>query len=444
MPTAPDTRNPWQDYGVAPNAPNNWVGGDGSMEAAWAEPMHQYQDTFDASGKRIAGAKVYKPGYGAGADPNTVVSLGGYGGYGGTGGGGMSGSYTGGGTGAGGYSLPDPTGASAAMRALQMKSMGGLQGLLSQDTSAQRQKIQDALYETSSRGINTAADRARQTMLEGTFGRGVGSSSIGVELAGRQQQEQSDALAQAAREAFTQAGAEQRADLASALGLNQGAFNSATAGLQGEANVALANLAREQQANQFAQNLGFQGTQNDLNRAQAASQFQGQLGLNYAQLGQQNDQFGRNMGFQGEQNQLNRDQSTSENALNRQLQQMLLDSQQGFAGGQNEATRALQKYLADSQQAFQGTQNQLGRDFQSTQSQLGRDFTGSQNQLNRDFTGGQNQSGRDAAMQQLLLSLEAQDQRAQNSTVAGALGSGITGFGNLVGPLLKQWAGGTT
>ena len=186
-----DERNPWAEYGVAMNGPNNWVGGDGSMEAAWAEPMHQYQDTFDASGKRIAGAKVFKPGYGEGVG-GSVVNLGGaggYGGYGGTGGGTMSGSYTGGGTGSGtgGYSLPDPTGASAAMRALQMKSMGGLQGLLSQDTSAQRQKIQDALYETSSRGINTAADRARQTMLEGTFGRGVGSSSILTEFAGRQQ-----------------------------------------------------------------------------------------------------------------------------------------------------------------------------------------------------------------------------------------------------------------
>jgi hypothetical protein len=388
MATAPD---PWREYGVAQTGPNNWVGGDGSMEAAWAEPMHAYADTFK-DGKRVAGAKVYAPGYGAGADPNSVVRFGGVGGSGT-----MAGSYTGGtGSGVGGYSLPDAAGASAAMRALQMKSMGGLQGLLSQDTSAQRQKMQDALYATSSRGINTAADRARQTMLEGTFGRGVGSSSIGVELAGRQQQEQSDALAQAAREAFTQAGSEQRADLASQLGLAQGAFNSSTAGLQGEANVALANLAREQQASQFGQNLQFQGSQNDLNRQQAASQFSSNLGLNYAQLGQQANQFGQNLGFQGTQNDLNRQATLTG-------QQNQLD----FTGSQNDATRALQKYLDESAHTYGATQNQAGRD---------------------------------ASLQQLLLTLAAADDRSGNATLAGGLSAAGGGLGALLGPLLAQLA----
>src|SRR6185295_3415856 len=101
---------------------------------------------------------------------------------------------------------PGSSAASQAMRDLQLKGLAGLGGLLGQDTSAQRAKMEKSLYDASAEGINTAADRQRQAMLEGTFGRGVGSSSITLELAGRGQQEQNDALARAAREAYTQAG----------------------------------------------------------------------------------------------------------------------------------------------------------------------------------------------------------------------------------------------
>ena len=110
-----------------------------------------------------------------------------WGGGGGAGGGGADygggANYGGGGAGSllGGYELPDSAAASQAMRDLQMGGLKGLQGLMSADTEAQRAQMQKALYKTSKRGINTAADRARQTMLEGTFGRGVGSSSILVE-----------------------------------------------------------------------------------------------------------------------------------------------------------------------------------------------------------------------------------------------------------------------
>ena len=333
---------------------------------------------------------------------------------------GSAGSYAGGGGSVGGYELPGSAAASQSLRDLQMGALGGLQGLMSQDTTAQRDKIQQALYETASRGINAAADRARQAMLEGTFGRGVGSSTISLELAGRQQQEQSDALAQAARDAYTQAGSEQRADLASQLGLNSTSFNAATAGLQGEANVALTNLAREQQANQFAQNLGFQGSENAANRAQAASQFGSNLGLSYAQLGQQASQFGANQAFQGSENAANRAQATSEAELNRQLQELLLQNQQTFAGGQNQAARDAAAAAQASAQAFTGQQNQAGQ----------------------TFTGQQNTAARDAQMQALLLQLANNRDIASNNATAGGLSAAGSGLGALLGPALAQIAKG--
>jgi len=345
---------------------------------------------------------------------------GGYSGPGGGAGYGSSGGYGGAAGGGGGYGSAGLGGASGAgggysgggggyggLGALQSSAAAGLQGLMSRDTTAQRKAIQDALYAGQAEGINSAADRARQAMLEGTFGRGTGSSSITVELAGRQQQEQSDALARALREAFTQAGSEDRADLASQLALNTGAFNSATAGIQGAANIELTNLARQQQADQFNRNLQFQGGENAANRAQAASQFGQGLGLNYAQLGQQNAQFGANLGFQGEQNQLARDAAAAQSQAALAQQMAMLTQQQGFQGTQNDAQRELARYLAETGQSFAGAQN--------TQAQ-------------------------DAQLRNLMLTLDAQNQRAADSTAAGALGSGITGLGQLLGPLLAQWA----
>jgi hypothetical protein len=402
-----------------------------------------------------------------------------WGGGGGAGGGGADygggANYGGGGAGSllGGYELPDSAAASQAMRDLQMGGLKGLQGLMSADTEAQRAQMQKALYKTSKRGINTAADRARQTMLEGTFGRGVGSSSILVELAGRQQQEHSDALAQAARDAYTGAGAEQRANLAAQLGLNTAGFNAATSGLQGEANVALANLARMQQESQFGRNLGFQGSENALNRAQAASQFGQNLGLQQSQLAQQASQFGQNLGFQGTQNQLNRDAAAAaqqlanqqafgilgqqqqfaggENAANRALQTYLQQSGQDFAGAQSQAQRDLTRYLQESGQQFTGTQNDAQRAMQAYLQQSGQDFSGTQNEAQRalaqslqtgsqTFQGGQNELQRQQQMQQFLLSLAQNEELASNRQAGTMVGAGMSGLTTLAGPLLAQLA----
>jgi len=362
--------------------------------------------------------------------------------------------------GTGGYELPGSSAASQAMRDLQLKGLAGLGGLLGQDTSAQRAKMERALYDTSAEGINTAADRQRAAMLEGTFGRGVGSSSITLELAGRGQQEQSDALARAARDAYTQAGAEQRADLASQLGLSQGAFNAATTGLQGEANVALANLARMQQESQFARNLGFQGGENALNRSAAASAQAANLGMQQQQLSQQASQFGQGLAFQGSQAQLNRDLSMAQQQAQMQQALTILAQQQGFQGTQADLNRAFANQQQQAGFGFQGTQADLNRaaalaaqqagfnftgsqtqqaqQFAAAQADLARQWQGTQTQGSQGFTAQQNQLNRDAGMAQLLLQIANQQQTAGDNRDAAAVGAGVGGATTLLGPLLAQ------
>ena len=458
-PYAPNSGDPTRDPWLQDTTAHQWGGpGAQQMNALERQKARNYDEKLriinNARGQDTTAALAANASAGATLDQQLKDYQGkqqqlqnGGGGYDG---GGMAGAYTGaagssasgGGGYVGGYELPGASAAAQSMRDLQTGAMSGLQGLLSRDSAAERKKMEDAIYASSERGINTAADRARQTMLEGTFARGVGSSSILTELAGRGQQEHSDALAQAAREAYIQAGDQDRAELASLLGLNQGAFNSATAGLQGEANVALTNLARMQQESQFGRNLAFQGSENAANRAQSASQFgqglglqqqqlaqqnsqfgqslglqqnqlaqQGSqfdanLGLNYAQLGQNASQFDASQAFTGTQNQLNRDANVAAQQAQAQQAMALLNQQQAFSGTQNDATRELQRYLATQQQTFAGDQNQLNR--------------------NTD-------------LEHLLLTLDAQDQRSRDALVAGGLGAGIGGAGTLLGSLLNQW-----
>lgn len=395
------------------------------------------------------------------------------------------------------YELPRTTEANEAFRNLQLGGATGLQGLMTRDTTAKRKAFEDASYAGQAEGINSAADLQRRQMLEGTFGRGVGSSSITVDLAGRLGQEQNDALARARREAMLAAGAEDRADLASELGVNNAAFGAGTTGLQGDANVALANLSREQQESQFGRNLAFQGSEGAANRSQQANLFGQNLGFQREQLAQQGSQFGQNLAFQGSENAANRSHQTglaergyafqgSENAASRALQQALASQGYAFQGGQNDANRALQQalatqgyefqggenaanralqqLLAESQMAFTGSENAANRSFTGEQNAAARalqqllaeqqmSFTGSENAANRDlsrwqtttsqdFTGGQNALNRGASMDQLMLQLAAQQAQSDGRLTAAGISSGLSGVGQLLGPLLNSWMGG--
>ena len=451
---------------------NDWASLDAeSMARTGGQWMASWGDQLNAT-------PVWKngtgPAPGASGSPTSGTlgsGAGAGGGYGALGSGGGYGTL-GSGSGGGSYALPEASAAAQALRDLQMGATRGLQGLLSRDTTAERKAMEKALYKGQKQGINTAADRARAQMLEGTFGRGVGSSSILVELAGRGQQEHADALARARREAYTQAGAEERADLASALGLFNTTGSLATTGLQGEANVMLANLAREQQESQFSRNLGFQGSENAANRAQAASQFGQNLGLQNAQLAQQGSQFGQNLAFQGSENAANRALqgsqfdanlqflggenaanralTTDQAALNRQMTEQMARMGYDFTGAQNQATRDLQTYLAQTGQTFSAEQNAATRDLQRYLADTGQTFAGQQNQAARDqqrylaetgqtFTGQQNQATRDQAMQILLLQLAQQQGIADDNRMAAGIGTGITGIGAILNPFIKQY-----
>ena len=91
---------------------------------------------FEADWAKIHPAAPPASGGGGGTDLNGQPFV--WGGGGGTGGGGAD--YGGGGAGSllGGYELPGSAAASQAMRDLQMGGLKGLQGLMSQDTEAQR------------------------------------------------------------------------------------------------------------------------------------------------------------------------------------------------------------------------------------------------------------------------------------------------------------------
>lgn len=325
------------------------------------------------------------------------------------------------------YTLPGSAAAATGLRDLQTKSTAGLAGLMDEDSSARRTAIQKALYDTQAEGITTASDRWRQQMLEGTFGHGVGPSSMTVELAGRGLQEHADALARAEREAFTGAGTEDRADVASRAGVYNTAFANATTGLQGEANVALTDRARQQQESQFGRNLAFQGSENSANRAQQASQFGSNLGLQYAQLGQQGSQFDRGLEFQGTQAGLNRDFAGTQAGLGRDFAGTQAALGRDFQADQNNLAREFNKWLTETGQTFTGTQAELNRAAAAAAQASSQAHQGTQNQLTRD-----------QQMEMILLQLANQRDIAAGQQVTGALGAAGTGLGGLFGPALAD------
>ena len=167
------------------------------------------------------------------------------------------------------YELPDRATSGAGLRRLQMAGASGLEGLL--DTTAgdlRRRAIEEALFERSSEDIGRAYTDTRQGIREENFGRGIGLSTITGDDLGRLERERNDALSRARREAFVTAGGESRADDAARLAAVGQAFNSGTTGLQGEANVGLANAGREQAARTSAAQFGFSNLLNRLNREQ--------------------------------------------------------------------------------------------------------------------------------------------------------------------------------
>ena len=177
------------------------------------------------------------------------------------------------------FELPDSEGAMQGLRALQGESVQGYRDLIAADPNEGRQDVQDAMYELQREAITRDAADLFRRQNEATFGRGVGLSTISTENTGRLARETNDSLARAGLNALIGSGAESRANTASRLGVLGAGFGAGSSGLQGEANVGMANAGREQQANQFALNTAFQESQAALNRAQQGGQFQQQHDL---------------------------------------------------------------------------------------------------------------------------------------------------------------------
>ena len=333
--------------------------------------------------------------------------------------------------------LPGSATAATDLRRLQLGGSGGLQGLMMRDTGDQRSKIQKAMFDQSAEGISRAADLQRQSMLEGTFARGVGPSSITVDLAGRLGQEYNDAMARAGREAYIGAGSEERADLASQLGLYDSAFDRGTTGLQAEANVGQANASREQQGSQFDRSLAQNESQFGRSLSQQNSQFGQNLGLQYAQLAQSGSQFDKNLAFQG-----------TQSDLNRELARWTQNDAQEFNAGENAATRSWTSGENAANRALTTGENAANRDLARWQTTTGQTFTGEQNDLTRalqkylaesgqTFQGDEADANRALTLLLTEMQLEQQQNLSNDRLMAGGIASGIGGAANLTDWLLN-------
>ena len=250
---------------------------------------------------------------------------------------------------------------------------GAPTGLAELMESPSRGSIEDAMYAGQEESITRAMEAQLDRMLEGQFGRGVGSSTQTVDLTSDLTQEYYDALARARREAFLGAGAEGRAETATRQA--------------GEA-LGLQRTGMEQQAQQFEASLGSQ-----------ERQFDAQMQSNYQQLAQQAQQFGATL------------DANTQQALAARAQQMTLAQMQlGQQAGQ------FQQSLAQQATQFGGTMAnaQAQRDLQA---QLAAAQLAQQGQ-------------------QFGATLNFNNQSANNALISGALGAGVTGLASLLGPTL--------
>lgn len=173
-----------------------------------------------------------------------------------------------------GFDLPDSAGAMGRLRNLQTSGTSGLEALLAEDLEPGRQKIEDALYSRMEGDIDRMGADSVQQILENTFARGVGPSTVtGDYYVAPLRREQATAKENARLSAFTTSGGEARANQGSRLAALGQAFNQGTTGLQGEANVGMANADRERTTRTGAATTGLSALQSRLAREQQGSQF---------------------------------------------------------------------------------------------------------------------------------------------------------------------------
>ena len=175
------------------------------------------------------------------------------------------------------FEVPGGPEALDRFRNLQTSGITGLEELLA-SPSGRRPEIEEALFSRAAEDINRAADRTRLLEREGTYGRGVGVSSITNDRLADVDRERMDALGRARREAILGASAEARADESARLAaLGQG-YTTGTGGIQSEANIGFQNAAGEATANQYGVGTSATNLTNRLNREQRGAEFGAELG----------------------------------------------------------------------------------------------------------------------------------------------------------------------
>lgn len=175
------------------------------------------------------------------------------------------------------FEVPDTMGARGRFRDLQTQSISGLEELLAGGGAKRRPEIEEELYNRQAEDINRASDRTRSMEREGTFGRGVGVSSITNDRLADVDRERNDSLGRARREAILGASAEARAEEAARLAaLGQG-YTTGTGGMQSEANIFFNNAQAEADANKYGVGVGSTNLTNRLAREQQGGQFGAEL-----------------------------------------------------------------------------------------------------------------------------------------------------------------------
>ena len=336
------------------------------------------------------------------------------------------------------YTLPGDQQAMGQMRQTQQQGLSGLQSLAQDPTNEQRiNQLSQAIYDPQAQAINQAARLQQQQMLEGTFARGTGSSTITADLAGKLSQAQNQALANAQQNAYVAARGQANQDLSAYQNLAQGLFGAGTSGLQAEANVGLANAQNQMGAGQFGQGMQFTAEQNDANRAlQQAMQSSGfQFTGDQAALQRSFDQHLATMGYAVQ---------AGSQASNQRFQAAMQQSNQSWQGSQTRDSYAFQSAMLQAQQAYDAARLQSQQNYQTiadTRQQgfesqmLGsqQNFTAMENAKNQGWQATQNEAQRQLQiLLQTMQNAQAGDEQAR-AMINGNISAFIRGLVGIFG-----------
>jgi hypothetical protein len=327
------------------------------------------------------------------------------------------------------YTLWNDATANIYNRSVQLQGLRGLSQLADDPQNEQRiTQLSQDIYQPQAQAINKAADLQQQQMLEGTFGRGVGNSTMTAALAGQLGQAREQALGNAQQNAYVAARGQANQDLAAYQNLAQGLFGAGTSGLQAEANVGLANAQNQMAAGQFGQGMQFTAEQNDANRAlQQAMQSSGfQFTGDQAALQRNFDQNMATMGYAVQ---------AGSQASNQRFQAAMQQSQQKWQQGQTTNNYAFQSAMLTaqqqydaarllSQQNYQTIQDTRQQGFESQMLGSQQNFTAIENAKNQGWQATQNE-----AQRQLQILLQTmQNAQAGDAQAKAMLNGNISAF----------------